>query len=162
MKTEDVTPLNRVGNKLLEANIFAIMEREMNKMFQNFSRILFEVEPFQAEMIAWIGPMPDVDISETDNEIQVIVDLPGIEEKDIEISFSENNLTLKGEKKQEKESEGKNYYRMERSFGQFKRIIPIPVGIQPEKVTTLFKKGVLTIRLPKTESPKEKVKEKEK
>jgi HSP20 family protein len=91
--------------------------------------------------------MPRVDAADTDKEIKVSVELPGLDDNDIEVSLTKETLTIKGEKKEEK---GKDYYRSERSFGSFTRTIPLPVEIDAEKAEASSKKGVLTVNLPKT------------
>ncbi|PYV90953.1 MAG: hypothetical protein DMG05_08590 [Acidobacteria bacterium] len=97
---------------------------------------------------------PRVDISESDKEFQVTAELPGMDEKNLDISLANSVLTLKGEKKEDKR---KDYYRMERSYGMFRRTIP--EGVDLEKVEAFFRKGVLTVTLPKTvEAQKERKK----
>ena len=93
---------------------------------------------------------PRVDVSETDKEITVSVELPGMDQKDIDVSLARDALTIKGEKKEEKEEQGKDYYRMERSYGSFTRSVPLPAEVDTDKVQATFKKGVLDISLPKT------------
>jgi HSP20 family protein len=89
-------------------------------------------------------------VSETDKEIKVSAELPGMDDKDIDVSLTRDALTIKGEKKEEKEDKGKDYYKMERSYGSFTRSIPLPVEVDTDKVQATFKKGVLEITLPKT------------
>ncbi len=125
-----------------ERDIFSLFREEMNRLFDNFFRG-FEIEPFGTFR-------PSVNVVEDEKEIRVSAELPGIDEKDIEVSLSKDSLTIKGEKKEEKEDKGKNYYRMERSYGSFSRTIPLPVEIDADKVKAQFKKGVLTVTLPKT------------
>ena len=74
----------------------------------------------------------------------------GWNEKDIDITLNHDSLTIKGDKKEEKEDKGKDYYRMERSYGTFCRTIPIPVEIETDKVNALYRKGILTIKIPKS------------
>jgi HSP20 family protein len=90
-----------------------------------------------------------VDVVETDKEIQVAVELPGLEEKEIDVSLSPTTLTISGEKRQEKEEKGHNYVRAERSYGSFKRSIPLPSEVDASKADAVFQKGVLTVTLPK-------------
>jgi HSP20 family protein len=125
---------------------FSFFRQEMNKLFDNFLHG-FDVEPFEKRFGAF---SPSVDITETDKEIKVSAELPGMDEKDIDVSLTKDALTIKGEKKEEKEEKKKDYYRMERSYGSFFRTIPLPVEIETEKVKAQFKKGVLTVTLPKT------------
>jgi HSP20 family protein len=100
---------------------------------------------------------PRVDVSETSREVTLKVELPGVEEKDIDVAVSGNRLTIKGEKKAEaeqtegQESEGRVFHRVERSFGAFQRTMTVPFDVQPDKVSAAFKDGVLTITLPKPE-----------
>lgn len=128
-------------------NPFEVLQREMNSLFDNFFRG-FGSETFESRMGLFT---PQIDVSETDKEIKISAELPGMAEKDIEVSLSKDMLTIKGEKKEEKEDKGKDYYRMERSYGSFSRTIPLPVEVQDNKVDATFKKGVLTITLPKSE-----------
>jgi HSP20 family protein len=99
---------------------------------------------------------PRVDVSETGKEMTLKVELPGVDEKDIDISLSGNQLTIKGEKKSEHEEkkdseEGRVFHRVERSFGAFQRTMTIPFDVEPDKVSADFKDGVLTVTLPKPE-----------
>jgi HSP20 family protein len=127
-------------------NTFALLRQEMNTLFDNFSRG-FEIEPFAGRFGQF---SPSVDIKESDKEIKVAAELPGLDDKDIEVSLGKDSLTIKGEKNEEKEDKGKNYYRMERSYGSFTRTIPLPAEIDTDKAKAEFKKGVLTVTLPKT------------
>ena len=83
-------------------------------------------------------------------------ELPGLEEKDVEVLLDNETLTIKGEKKEEKEDKGKGYYHVECSYGSFHRVIPLPAGIDQKKVQAQFKNGVLNITLPKAEEAKAK------
>ncbi len=125
---------------------FSLLRREMDSLFDNFFRG-FDLEPFESRMGAF---SPKVDVTENDKEIKISAELPGMEEKDIDVSLQKDMLTIKGEKKEEKEDKGKDYYRMERSYGSFSRTIPLPVEVETDKVEAKFKKGVLNITLPKT------------
>lgn len=87
---------------------------------------------------------------EGDKEMKVSAELPGLDEEDVEVTLANNVLTISGEKKDEKQDRGKNYYRMERSYGSFKRSISVPLEVDTDKVEATFKQGVLTITLPKT------------
>ncbi len=129
-----------------EYNPFSLLRQEMNSVFDNFLRG-FELEPFVGRFGAF---SPSVDVKETDREIKVSAELPGMNDKDIDVSLTKDSLTIKGEKKEEKEDKGKNYYRMERSFGSFTRTVPLPAEVDAEKAKADFVKGVLTVTLPKT------------
>ncbi len=125
---------------------FTFFRDEMDRLFDNFFKG-FDIEPFERKFAAF---NPSVDISETDKEIVISAELPGMEDKDIDVSLGKDSLTIKGEKKEEKEEKAKSYYRMERSYGSFCRTISLPAEIDADKVEAEFKKGVLTIKLPKT------------
>jgi HSP20 family protein len=103
---------------------------------------------------------PRVDVSETSKELRLTFELPGVEEKDIDVSLSGNELTIKGEKRPEREEkkdqeEGRVYHRVERSFGAFQRTMTVPFDVEPDKVMAEFKDGVLTVTLPKPEGVSE-------
>lgn len=97
---------------------------------------------------------PAVDITETDKEIVVKAELPGIDQKDLKVELADGVLTIKGEKKEEKEEKGENLYRLERSFGSFARSFRLPCEVQEEKIEAKYKDGVLSLTLPKVESGK--------
>ncbi len=97
---------------------------------------------------------PSVDIKETENEITLIADVPGVDQKDLEIKIEDGTLTLKGERKFEEEKKGEGYHRIERGYGSFVRCFSIPDSVDPEKVKATYKNGVLTVTLPKKEVAK--------
>lgn len=97
---------------------------------------------------------PRFEVSETENEVLVEAELPGMDENDIELTLQDNVLTLKGEKKREEETKKKNCYISERSYGRFQRSLQLGSGMDAEKVEASFKKGVLTVRIPKLEPEK--------
>jgi len=99
---------------------------------------------------------PSVDVSETDSEVVVKAELPGMEVRDLEVSVSNNVLFIKGEKKQESEEKDKNTIRRERYFGQFSRSIPLPSQCSEQDVKARFKDGILAIQIPKDESARSK------
>jgi HSP20 family protein len=100
------------------------------------------------------GFTPAFDVSETEDTLMVKAELPGMEEKDIDISLSDGILTIKGEKKQEKESDGGHYHRVERRYGAFSRTMRLPTEVDTEKVNATYKDGVLSVTMPKTEKAK--------
>ena len=101
---------------------------------------------------------PDVNVSETDSKYQVEADLPGISKDDIEISYVNNALTLKTERKEQREEKGKHYHRVESRFGSIQRVISIPGDIEEDKIDAKFENGVLSIVLPKEEKVRNKAK----
>ena len=95
------------------------------------------------------GFWPQVDVTETDKEIKVSADIPGVEPKDIDVSVEDGMLIIKGEKKYEREEKEKGQHRMERSYGSFERAIELPTEVDESKAKAEFKKGVLRLTLPK-------------
>jgi HSP20 family protein len=151
----DLIPWNRgrdvTSRRLGAEHPLMTFQRDLDRMFQdlwqNFDRPVFG--RFEGERNVII---PKLDLHETENEIVVTAELPGMEEKDVEVVLGDNVLTIKGEKKvehEEKEKE-KGYVYSERSFGSFERRIPIDTEIVSDKVDAAFKDGVLTVTLPKT------------
>lgn len=162
MKIKDLIPWNREKEDSIfryeNENPFFALQKEMNRMFDNFSRSIFDDSPFAKEMSLGKVIHPKIDVVETEKEIQVTAELPGMDEKDIEVNFSRDSLVIRGEKKVEKEDKKKGYYLMERSYGSFRRAIPVPAGVDPGKVDAKFKNGVLTISLPKTPEAQKEMK----
>jgi len=154
MAIRDLIPWNR-GEKKVPVKREAYddpvyqMQQRINSLFDDFSTG-FNLSPFEGLGESFGAFQPQVDISENDKQIVVSAELPGLDENDIEVSLAHNMLTISGEKKSAKEDRGKNYYHVERSYGSFKRTIPLPYEIETDKVEATFKKGVLTIDLPKT------------
>jgi HSP20 family protein len=102
---------------------------------------------------------PSLQIVNNENEYLTSVELPGLEEKDVEISIDEDNvLTIKGEKKQEYKEEKNNYYVSEISYGAFRREIPLPQDIEKDNIEALFSKGILAIKIPKVKKKEKEVK----
>lgn len=145
MTLRDLTPW-RQGRRRAYSSPFNALRDEMNSLFEDFFRN-FDLEPF-AERSRMFTPL--VDVSESEKEITVSAELPGLEEKDIDISITKDALTVKGEKKDEREEKNGGRYHAERFYGAFARTIPLPAEIDRDAVKATYEKGVLTIRLPKT------------
>jgi len=137
-----------------EENPFTMMQLEMNRIFDSFNRN-WGLGAFPSVTGSF---MPRLDVTEDTKAFSVTAELPGISEKDIDLSISGDTLTIRGEKKEEKEDKSKSYYYSERSYGSFTRSIPLPRQVDTEKVSATFKKGVLTITLPKTDAAMESTK----
>jgi len=123
---------------------------EMDKIWNRFAREWPSLEHFRGE---WA---PSLDVSESKDEIIVKAELPGMDVKDIDISLSGGILTIKGEKKQEKEEKEENYHIIERSYGKFIRSVQLPGEVKSDKINASYKDGVLNITLPKSEEAKKK------
>ena len=136
---------------------FESLRREIDRLFDDFGggwrapfgRSLFEAQPFWSREAVWTAA-PAVDVAETDKTYEITAELPGIDEKNVEVKFSDGVLTIKGEKKEEKEEKKKDYYLSERSYGSFQRSFQVPAGVDTDKIEASVRKGVLTVTLPKT------------
>jgi HSP20 family protein len=132
--------------------------REIDRLFDRFAenfgfpslRRMFEMEPFRRWQTAFGSAAPAVEITEDGQAYKITAELPGLDAKDLDVSMSDRMLVLKGEKRGEKEEKDKSYYLSERSYGAFERSFALPDGINRDKVSADFAKGVLTITLPKT------------
>jgi HSP20 family protein len=124
------------------------MKSELDRWFDRLSEFRWDELPTLGD---WA---PSMDISETKDSMVVKIEVPGMDQKDIEVSLQENLLTIKGEKKQEKEEKDERYHRVERSYGAFTRSTRLPVGVDASKVSAAFKNGLLTVTLPKTPAAK--------
>ncbi|NPV87101.1 MAG: Hsp20/alpha crystallin family protein [Anaerolineae bacterium] len=141
-----------------ESDPFLTLRREMNRLFDEFYANPFSLAPFESLWQSEGEFMPQIDISETDKEFTITADLPGIDDKDIEVSVSNNVISISGKKEAQKTEKGRNYYHVERSFGSFHRDIPLRMEIDEDKVEARFDKGVLTITAPKRPEAIENVK----
>ena len=123
-----------------------------NQMDQVFSDLFASHESERdMEETSWI---PTVDISETENGFEIRAELPGVSEKDVNVSVTDNLLTIKGEKHQEEETDGKDYHRVERRYGSFQRSFTLPRNVETSGINAGFKDGVLTLTIPKAEAAK--------
>jgi HSP20 family protein len=122
---------------------FTSLRHEMERLFDEFRGVgggLYSA--FESSFT------PAIDISETDKGIELTAELPGIDEKDVEVTLADNVLTLKGEKKVERNEKGKDFHLVERSHGSFMRAVPLPFEVDEAKVAAQFKNGVLKVTLP--------------
>ena len=138
----------------------AYFHNEIDRMFDHF----FDQWPFWGSdrplSSGLTGSLikPTLDLSATDKAYTISVEIPGVDEKDVKLELANDTLTIRGEKRQEKEEKEKNYYRMERSYGTFQRVLSLPEDADQEKIKANFKKGILTIKLPKKAMPESYVK----
>jgi HSP20 family protein len=119
------------------------LRKEMDRLFDRF---------WETDWPAWpaLGDwMPKVDVADTKDAFMVTAEIPGIDPKDITLTLDGDALTIKGEKKHEKEEKEGTYFRMERAYGAFARTMPLPAPVEAGKVTATFKNGILTVKLPK-------------
>jgi HSP20 family protein len=130
-----------------DAHPFDLLHREINELFEGYYRGFGNLGRRAAAA-------PGFEVSETDDEIRVKAELPGMDEKDIAVSLDENVLTIRAERKEEHEEKKRNYQVSEMSYGSFQRSLPLRAVVDSEKVKASFKHGVLTLTLPKTEQAK--------
>ncbi len=144
---------------------FESLRREVDRLFDDFNmspfrlpfrRPMFDIEPFWSPD-SWVAA-PAVDFVEKDNAYEVHADLPGMDEKDIEVKLSNGVMTIKGEKHEEKEERKEDFHMRERRFGSFERALRVPETVDTAKIEASFKKGVLTVTLPKTAEAQKPVK----
>jgi HSP20 family protein len=127
---------------------FEQMRREMDRLWDSF----FEERPRKrVEKREWL---PSLDVAETKDDIVVKAEVPGMDPKDVEISLSNGVLTIKGEKKHEREEKEEDYHLIERSYGAFTRSVQLPAEVQSNKVNASYKNGILKVTLPKSEEAK--------
>ena len=127
------------------SNPFATLQQEIDRLFDGFSRGFagFPNFPTTREL------MPNMDVSETDKEIEITTELPGLEEKDVQLNMANNVLTIRGEKRNEREESKKDYHVIERSYGSFVRSVQLPDGVSADSVKAVMSKGVLKVTVPK-------------
>jgi HSP20 family protein len=131
---------------------------EMDRLFDRFAggfglpafRRMFDLEPAWRSESSFSFSAPAVDMTEDDQAYKITAELPGLEEKDLDVTVSGDMLTLKGEKSFEKDEKDKNRYMSERAYGSFQRSFALPDGIDRDKIAADLSKGVLTVTLPKT------------
>lgn len=148
---------------------FETLRRQVDRMFDDFGRgfslwrpfggSLFDARPSWPTDETW-PKAPAVDLVEREKDYEISAELPGMDEKNIDVKLSNGVLTIKGEKKEEKEEKKKDYYLSERRYGSFQRSFQLPEGIDEDKIQASFEKGVLTITLPKgveAQKPEKKI-----
>ena len=138
---------------------FQTLRKQVDDLFANFtvSWPHFEIPKIEWPTLAGDGEESSIarfDLSENAKAVKVVADIPGVDEKDVEVLIRDGVLTIKGKKASEKKEEGENYYVSERSFGSFSRAFRMPDGIDDQAIDAKFDKGVLTVTLPKTSKDK--------
>jgi HSP20 family protein len=131
---------------------FMSLHRQMNRLFDDV---------FRGSAGGWAGDpgqsggnfvQARMDVSETDNEVRICAELPGVSQDDVDVTLDDDVLTIRGEKKLERKDEKEKYHFMERSYGTFQRSLRLPFAVEPEQVKAEFSSGVLTVTLPKTKA----------
>ena len=146
MDTKSVVP---VGTQRAitrrDTNPFSFLQQEIDRLFEGVTR---NIPGFATTT------MPSMDISETDKAIEITAELPGLEKKDVELNVAENLLTIRGEKKNEREEKNKDYHLVERSYGSFSRSVELPAGVKVEDISAEIANGVLKVTV-QTPAPKQ-------
>ena len=161
-KTVPVKREDSHGQSGLLASPILQFHHEIDRLFDQMFHG-FDLSPFKSErrlpQLSGSILKPTLDLNASDKEYTITVEIPGVDQKDVKLEIVNDTLTIHGEKKQEKEEKEKNYYRMERSYGAFQRVLSLPEDADQDGIEATFKKGVLTVTLPKKSIPKSGVRQ---
>ena len=127
--------------------MFDQMEREMRDLMEGFTGT-------DGGELTTMKFVPSIDLVERENEFEVTVDLPGLKPKQVTVEFKDGALWITGERKEEKEEKDKTYHRIERSYGEFRRVLPLSSAVKDDEIEAKFTDGVLKVLVPKTEEAK--------
>ena len=133
-----------VGRDRSIGSPFVSLQREIDRLFEDFSRGFPTISGNGSTAL-----MPSMDVTETEKEIEITAELPGLEDKDVQVNVADNLLTIRGEKNAEKEQKDKNYRLIERSYGSFERTLELPEGVNADAIKANISKGVLKVTVPK-------------
>jgi HSP20 family protein len=149
VKTTSAAPTPTTWNPL------ASLQKAVDRVFEDFdrhawpfSRGTLDIAPLFSDDVKW-GRVPAVDVVESDNSFSISAELPGIDEKHVDVKVSGGVLTIAGEKQEEKEEKRKDYTLSERRYGSFERSFRLPEGVDTDKIDATFKNGVLRLKVPK-------------
>lgn len=141
-------------------------ERFLIPTSDRFSRLVRRMEEEMEDLVdrfwggdgGWLPTayVPTLDLVETENQFEVKVDLPGLKPEEVQVELKGDELWISGKHEEEKKEEGKTYHRMERRYGEFRRVLPLPSTVKEEGIEARFENGVLTVTLPKSEEAKPK------
>jgi len=155
-------PAQRQGAPTAEGDPLLQLHREIDRVFDDVFRGFPFIPGNPGRPLPSLAPStwlkPTMDIAANDKEYTVTVELPGIDENDIQLELEGDTLKIKGEKKQEKEEKEKDFYRVERSYGSFQRMLSLPEDADQAGIEAKFSKGVLTVSLPRKAAPKAEAK----
>jgi HSP20 family protein len=147
MNLKSLIPVGRQRGVARADNPFVSLQNEIDRLFDDFTRGFPSLPSLGNGGVA--AMLPTMDVAETDKEIEITAELPGLEEKDVQINVADNILTIRGEKKAEKEQKDKNYRLVERSYGAFERTLELPEGVNTDAIKATIDKGVLKVVVPK-------------
>ena len=144
MNLRSLMPIGRDRNVARSDNAFMSLQHEIDRLFDDFTR------GFPALSTGGTAELlPKLDVTETDKQIEITAELPGLEEKDVQVNLADNVLTIRGEKKAEKEEKDKAYRLVECSYGSFVRSLELPDGVNADAIKASIDKGVLKVTVPK-------------
>jgi HSP20 family protein len=152
MSVRDILPWRQRTRDIEGSDVldpFSRMHREMDRLFEDMFPASGRLS-FSPGFRTKVDLMPSLDVSETDESLEVSADLPGMDTDDVSVTLNDGMLTISGERKEEKEEKEKNYYRSERSYGSFVRRLALPFAVDEDHIQARFDKGVLKIVLPKS------------
>lgn len=150
MAEKSITPIKTQGvAERPSGNLFTSLQREIDRVFDDFTRGWPSFDRSWPSRMTSTDLTPRMDIAETDKDIEITAELPGLDEKDVQVNISDNVLTIKGEKKAEKEEKDKNYHIVERSYGSFYRALNLPAGVNADAIKANLSNGVLKVTVPK-------------
>ena len=144
MNLKSLIPVGRDRSPTGSMSPFMSLQREIDRLFDDFTRGFPTLSGNGASAL-----VPSMDVTETDKEIEITAELPGLEEKDVQVNVADNLLTIRGEKKAEKEQKDKNFRLVERSYGSFERTLELPEGVNADAIKASIAKGVLKVSIPK-------------
>lgn len=162
MSVRDLIPWGRNSNPVPapyredEQSPFLTLHREMNRLFDDVWRGFGGPLSAGARPFGWTTGWPEIEVSETEKAVRVTAEVPGLDEKDVEVLLEDGVLTLRGEKRSELEDKERHF--SERFYGRFERRIPLGAEIEDDKASASFRNGVLTIELPKSANARSKAK----
>jgi HSP20 family protein len=142
MNIRAIVPVPRTGRGMARqsSSLFESLQQEVDRLFEDFSR---------GTGNGAMQLMPNMDVAETDKNIELTVELPGLEQADVDISINDNVLIIRGEKKAESERKDKNFHLIERAYGTFYRAFELPQGVDPSQIMATMSNGVLKVTIPK-------------
>ena len=144
MNLRSLMPIARDRNVARSDNAFMSLQHEIDRLFDDFTR---GFPAFSTGGAAEL--LPNLDVTETDKQIEITAEMPGLEERDVQVNLADNVLTIRGEKKAEKEEKDKTYRLVERSYGSFVRSLELPEGVNADAIKASIDKGVLKVTVPK-------------
>ncbi len=145
----------RLPQRRGEADPFRLFQQQMNRLFDDFFSESMPSLRNGTHADRWTDSLPRVDLHESGEVIRLSAELPGMDEKDVNVEMDDNSITIHGEKTEEKEEKRGTWVQREQSYGSFHRVIALPAAVDSQKAKATFKKGVLKISAPKREPDKQ-------